>query len=337
MKNILITGGAGFIGSSFVGQELERGNNVIVLDLLTYAGKRENLEWIHKKNWSGKYQLVVGNICDTALVSKLLKENAIEWVVHFAAETHVDNSIKTPGVFIETNVNGTYSMLKASYDYYKNLDEDRKSKFRFHHISTDEVFGDLELDSDEKFNEETPYNPSSPYSASKAGSDHLVRAWHRTYGLPITISNCSNNYGPRQLPEKLIPLMIKNAIEGKSLGIYGDGKNVRDWIHVDDHNRGIRLILEKGKIGETYCIGGNSERNNNEVVNLICEILDELKPKKDGKSYKEQITYIKDRAGHDRRYAIDSTKIQNELGFKRKYKNFEEGLRELINKALIEK
>ena len=235
MKNILVTGGAGFIGSSFVGQEVERGNNVIVLDALTYAGKRENLEWISKKNLSGKYELVVGDIGDTKLVAKLLRENDIELVVHFAAESHVDNSIKAPDVFVKTNVDGTCSMLRASYEYYKDLSEASKLKFRFHHISTDEVFGDLPLDSNEKFNEETPYDPSSPYSASKAGADHLVRAWYRTYGLPVTISNCTNNYGPRQLSEKLIPMMIKNAIEGKALGIYGDGKNVRDWIHVDDH------------------------------------------------------------------------------------------------------
>lgn len=334
MKNILVTGGAGFIGSSFVGQEVKRGNNVIVLDVLTYAGRKENLSWIDKKGWSGKYQLVVGNICDTDLVLKLLKENNINWVVHFAAESHVDNSISNPGIFVETNVTGTYSMLNASLEYYKSLDEAKQEKFRFHHISTDEVFGDLELDSDEKFTEETPYNPSSPYSSSKAGSDHLVRAWNRTYGLPITISNCTNNYGPRQHEEKLIPLMIKNAIEGKNLPIYGDGKNVRDWIHVDDHNNGVRLILEKGKVGETYCLGGNSERNNKQVVDSICNILDDLKPRQDGKSYKEQITYVTDRAGHDRRYAMDCTKIETQLGFKREYKSFEEGLKDLIKNFL---
>lgn len=335
MKNILVTGGAGFIGSSFVGQEVERGNNVIVLDALTYAGKKENLTWIDKKGWAGKYQLFVGNICNTDLVSKLLRENEIEWVVHFAAESHVDNSISNPGIFVETNVTGTYSMLNASLEYYKELKDEEKPNFRFHHISTDEVFGDLELDSDEKFTEETPYNPSSPYSSSKAGSDHLVRAWFRTYGLPITISNCTNNYGPRQHSEKLIPLMIKNALEGKNLPIYGDGKNVRDWIHVGDHNNGVRLILKKGKIGETYCLGGNSERDNNQVVNAICETLDKLKPKKDSESYKEQIVYIKDRAGHDRRYAMDCTKIENQLSFKREYESFEEGLNSLIESKLI--
>ena len=292
------------------------------------------MTWIDNKNWSGKYQLVVGDINDTELVSKLLKENNIEWVVHFAAESHVDNSISNPGIFVETNVNGTYSMLNASLKHYKELSEDTKKKFRFHHISTDEVFGDLDLDGDDKFTEETPYNPSSPYSASKAGSDHLVRAWHRTYGLPITISNCTNNYGPRQHSEKLIPHMVSNALADKALTIYGDGKNVRDWIHVDDHNSGVRLILENGRVGETYCLGGNSERDNNQVVNAICEALDELKPRKDGKSYKEQITYVEDRFGHDRRYAIDCAKIEGELGFKRVYEGFEIGLSDLIGNLL---
>jgi dTDP-glucose 4,6-dehydratase len=253
-----------------------------------------------------------------------MQDHDIDKIIHFAAESHVDNSIKNPDAFITTNINGTHSLLKVALQQYQ-----KKKNFHFHHISTDEVFGDLPLEGNKKFTEETPYNPSSPYSASKAASDHLVRAYYKTYNLPITISNCSNNYGPRQHDEKLIPTIIRKAINGENIGIYGDGKNVRDWIHVDDHNRAVDLILEKGKIGETYCIGGNNELNNNQVVNKICEILDEIKPKSNGKSYKEQISYIKDRAGHDRRYAIDGRKIENELGFKNRV-TFEEGLKKLI-------
>jgi dTDP-glucose 4,6-dehydratase len=330
MRNILVTGGAGFIGSSFVAQEVKFGNNVIVLDALTYAARREYLEYINEENWKGRYKLVVGNICDYDLVLKLLRENDIEWVVHFAAETHVDRSIDDSTVFIETNVLGTQRMLMASLDYYKELEESKKKKFRFHHISTDEVFGHLPLNSNEKFNENTRYHPNNPYSATKAASDHLVRAWYHTYGLPVTISNCTNNYGPRQFYEKLIPLMIKFGIEGKPMTIHGTGNNVRDWIHVDDHNHGVRLILEKGKVGETYYLGGNSERSNKDVVYRIAEILDVLKPREDGKSYTEQISYVKDRPGNDLRYAMDCSKIENELGFKRKYESFEYGLRETV-------
>jgi dTDP-glucose 4,6-dehydratase len=319
MTNLLVTGGAGFIGSSFVGQQVKKGNKVIVLDKLTYAGKKENLTWI-----GNGYELIIGDIIDENLVAKIVQEHDIDKIIHFAAESHVDNSIKNPDAFITTNINGTHSLLKIALQQYQ-----KKPNFHFHHISTDEVFGDLPLEGNDRFTEETPYNPSSPYSASKAASDHLVRAYHKTYNLPITISNCSNNYGPRQHDEKLIPTIIRKAINGENIGIYGDGKNVRDWIHVDDHNRAVDLILEKGKIGETYCIGGNNELNNNQVVNKICEILDQIKPKSDGKSYKEQITYIKDRAGHDRRYAIDGSKIENELGFKNQV-TFEEGLKKLI-------
>lgn len=320
MTNLLVTGGAGFIGSSFVGQQVAKGNRVIVLDKLTYAGKRENLTWIGED----KYKLIVGDILDETLVSKIVTEYDIDKIIHFAAESHVDNSIKNPDAFIATNINGTHSLLKIALAQYK-----KKPNFHFHHISTDEVFGDLPLEGNERFTEETPYNPSSPYSASKAASDHLVRAYYKTYNLPITISNCSNNYGPRQHDEKLIPTIIRKAIAGDEIGIYGDGKNVRDWIHVDDHNRAVDLILEKGKIGETYCIGGNNELDNNQVVNKICEILDQIKPKSEGTSYKAQITYIKDRAGHDRRYAIDGRKIENELGFKNQI-TFKEGLKNLI-------
>lgn len=319
MTNLLVTGGAGFIGSSFVGQQVKKGNKVIVLDKLTYAGKKENLTWI-----GDGYELIIGDIIDENLVEKIIEDNDIDKIIHFAAESHVDNSIKNPDAFITTNINGTHSLLKVALQQYQ-----KKPNFHFHHISTDEVFGDLPLEGNDRFTEETPYNPSSPYSASKAASDHLVHAYYKTYNLPITISNCSNNYGPRQHDEKLIPTIIRKAINGENIGIYGDGKNVRDWIHVDDHNRAVDLILEKGTIGETYCIGGNNELNNNQVVNKICEILDEIKPKLEGKSYKEQITYIKDRAGHDRRYAIDGSKIENELGFKNQV-TFEEGLKKLI-------
>ena len=304
-KNILVTGGAGFIGSSFVGQQVAKGNFVIVLDKLTYAGKKENLTWI-KDN----YKLIIGDILDLTLVTNILKEYNIDNIVHFAAESHVDNSIKDPDSFIQTNINGTHTLLKAALPYKD------KTGFRFHHISTDEVFGDLPLNTQDKFTETTPYNPSSPYSASKAASDHLVRAYYRTYKLPITISNCSNNYGLRQHDEKLIPTIIRKALNNQEIPIYGDGKNVRDWIHVDDHNRAVDLILNKGKIGETYLIGGNNELDNNQVVDIICNLLDQEKAKPDNTSYKDQITYVKDRKGHDRRYAIDDTKIKTELGFK---------------------
>ena len=318
-KNLLVTGGAGFIGSSFVAQQVAKGRNVTVLDKLTYAGHRENLNWI--KNG---YELIVGDIGDKKLVSKILREKKIDAVVNFAAESHVDNSISAPSEFIETNIVGTFALLSSALNYFN---ETQNKNFRFLHISTDEVFG--ELGEIGKFSEETAYAPNSPYSASKAASDHLVRAWNHTYGLPTLITNCTNNYGQRQFPEKLIPHMIRCAIAGKDLPIYGDGKNVRDWIHVDDHNSGVNLVLENGIVGETYCLGGNAERNNNEVVKTICETLDLLKPREDKKSYKEQIIYVKDRAGHDKRYAIDCTKIETKLGFKRKY-NFETGLQETV-------
>ncbi|MDA9230961.1 dTDP-glucose 4,6-dehydratase [Rickettsiales bacterium] len=322
-NNLLVTGGAGFIGSSFVAQQIEKGKKVIILDKLTYAGKEENISWIKSDN----YKFVKGDILDENLINKILKEYDIDVIAHFAAESHVDNSIKNPDAFIQTNINGTHSLLKAALEQ-----QQKKSHFHFHHISTDEVFGDLPLNSVDKFDEDTPYNPSSPYSASKAASDHLVRAYYKTYGLNITISNCSNNYGPRQHLEKLIPNTINRAINNQEITIYGDGKNVRDWIHVDDHNRGVDLILEKGEKGQTYCIGGNQEINNNDIVNIICELLDELKPKIDGLSYKNQITYVKDRAGHDRRYAINDRKIRKELGFQTKIK-FEDGIKKLINNS----
>ena len=319
-QNLLVTGGAGFIGSSFVGQQVAKGNRVIVLDKLTYAGKVENLTWIDKE----KYQLIKGDILNAELVSHIVENYNIAKIIHFAAESHVDNSIKNPDIFIQTNINGTHNLLKIALDQFS-----KNPHFHFHHISTDEVFGDLPLDTDDKFDEETPYNPSSPYSASKAASDHLVRAYYKTYNLPITISNCSNNYGPRQHDEKLIPTIIKKALANQTIPIYGDGKNVRDWIHVDDHNRAVDLILQKGQIGQTYCIGGNQELNNNQVVHKICQILDNSNPKSDGSSYQDQISYVKDRAGHDRRYAIDDKKIREELGFKTQI-TFADGILDLV-------
>lgn len=323
-KNILVTGGAGFIGSTFVAQGVERGDNIIVLDALTYAGHRENISWI---KGSGKHNLVVGNICDKDLVYKLLKENSIDSVINFAAESHVDNSINSSAEFIQTNIVGTHSMLEASRKYWNELAGDKKNNFRFIQISTDEVYGSLELGDGKKFSETTPMNPSSPYSASKAAGDHLARAWFETYELPAIVTNCSNNYGPRQFPEKLIPHMIKCALEGKDLPVYGDGKNVRDWIHVEDHCNGIYLALTKGTVGETYCFGGNAEMQNIDIVETICKILDDIKPA--GKSYSYQIKFVKDRPGHDRRYAIDDSKAESKLGFKRKY-NFNSGLNDTV-------
>ena len=321
--NLLITGGAGFIGSSFVRTAINKGDNAVILDILTYAGHEANLEEV-----KGKYKFVKGNICDQKLVLDILKSESIDAIVNFAAESHVDNSINGSAVFIDTNINGTYNMLEAARKYYIELDETKKNKFRFIHISTDEVYGDLELDEDRKFDEQTSYNPSSPYSASKAASDLLALAWHRTYSLPVIVTNCSNNYGPRQFPEKLIPHMISCALSGKPLPIYGDGKNIRDWIHVEDHCSGVYLAMINGTIGQTYCFGGNAERSNLELVNNLCELLDKLSPNS-SRSYKEQLIFVKDRAGHDRRYAIDDSKAVKELGFKRKY-NFENGLKDTV-------
>ncbi len=324
MSIFLVTGGAGFIGSSFVNQQIQKNHQIIVLDKLTYAGKKENLSWIKSNN----YQLIRGDINDFNLVSKIFSDYKIDKLIHFAAESHVDNSIKDPDAFINTNINGTHNLLKISLQEFN-----KNNNFHFHHISTDEVFGDLELNSTEKFSENTPYNPSSPYSASKAASDHLVRAYNKTYNLPITISNCSNNYGPRQHSEKLIPTIIKKAINNEPIPIYGDGKNVRDWIHVDDHNRAVDLIIEKGKIGQTYLIGGNCELDNNQVVKIICTILDKVKPKADNSSYQTQIKYVTDRKGHDRRYAINDSKIVKELNYQPKF-TFEQGILELIKEYI---
>ena len=324
MKNILVTGGAGFIGSNFVLQEIENGNRIVVLDVLSYAANLDNLKSVENHL---HYTFFKGDIADQALVRKILCEHQIDWVVNFAAESHVDNSISGPEVFIRTNVLGTYHLLWASSKYWE--EKNKPETFCFLHVSTDEVFGDLDLEGDNKFTEETPYAPSSPYSASKAGSDHLVRAWLRTYGLPTIVTNCSNNYGPHQHREKLIPHIITCAVEGKPLPVYGDGKNVRDWIFVGDHCRGIRLALEKGEIGGTYCFGGQAEKENIYVVRKICQILDEMKPRTDGKSYEEQITFVKDRLGHDRRYAIDDTKARREIGFTTD-QDFDQRLRETV-------
>lgn len=322
---LLVTGAAGFIGSSFVREAISKNHSICVLDLLTYAGHIENIEDLIEKKL---IQFIKGDICDFEHNLKILNENNIEAVVNFAAESHVDNSIHGPKDFIQTNIMGTFALLEATRSYWNKLEDAKKVNFRYLQVSTDEVFGSL--GNTGKFSETTAYQPNSPYSASKASSDHLVRAWHHTYKLPTITTNCSNNYGPRQFPEKLIPLMIDHALNGKALPVYGNGSNIRDWIHVEDHSAGVLLALTKGKPGSTYCFGGNSERNNLHVVQTLCKMLDELKPRDNKKSYAEQISFVTDRAGHDWRYAIDDTLAQQELGFTRKYKNFEEGLQHTI-------
>lgn len=326
-KSLLVTGGAGFIGSSFVQKMVQLGHRVVILDAMTYAGHQENLDQIPGKTselgTTGSWKLSVGNICNTPLVTQLLQSNEIDAVVHFAAESHVDRSITGPSAFIETNVIGTFSLLSAATQYWQELKGERKQNFRYLQVSTDEVYGSLGPTG--KFSETTAYAPNSPYSASKASGDHLVRAWFHTYGLPTLTTNCSNNYGPRQYPEKLIPHMIDCALMGKPLPVYGDGGNVRDWIHVEDHCAGVWLALDKGRPGETYCFGGNAERNNLDVVRTICRELDRLQPRKDGKFHETGIAFVTDRLGHDRRYAIDDSKAQTELGFTRNF-NFEQGL-----------
>jgi dTDP-glucose 4,6-dehydratase len=326
-QTYLLTGGAGFIGSTAVAQLVEKGAHVVVLDALTYAGFRENLNWLDGSNHAGSYELVHGSITDGALVARLLKQHKPKAVLNFAAESHVDNSIAAPNEFIQTNIIGTYTMLEAARAYYETLSASEKAEFRFVQVSTDEVYGSL---GDEgKFHEEYPMQPNSPYSASKAAGDHLARAWFHTYGLPTIVTNCTNNYGARQYPEKLIPLMITNALQGGRLPIYGDGLNIRDWIHVEDHASGVLLALMRGTVGETYCFGGNAEKTNMQVVHTLCDILDELRPKANG-SYRDQIVFVEDRKGHDRRYAIDDSKAQRNLGFTRKH-SFESGLRDTVN------
>ena len=328
MRRILVTGGAGFIGSAVCRLLTgEMGYHVINVDKLTYAANLDNLKSVSSLP---NYRFYKQDICNKQAMLEILRKEKADGIMHLAAESHVDRSIDGPGEFIQTNIVGTYAMLEAARQYFSELQGEMKDRFRFHHISTDEVFGDLPFD-DSKFDEETPYNPSSPYSASKAASDHLVRAWHHTYGLPIVISNCSNNYGPYQYPEKLIPLMILNAHNGKPLPVYGTGNNVRDWLHVEDHARALHLVITKGKVGETYTIGGDSERSNLDVVQTICDLVDKLAPPlASGQPRRSLITYVKDRLGHDRRYAIDATRIKNELGWKAQWR-FEDGLRETIN------
>lgn len=323
---ILVTGGAGFIGSNFVLDWLAQSDEpVINLDLLTYAGNLENLASLHGDS---RHIFVKGNIGDFDLVAKLLAEHKVRAVINFAAESHVDRSIHGPEDFIQTNIVGTFHLLEAVRAYWGGLEAEDRANFRFLHVSTDEVYGSLEKD-DPAFAETNRYEPNSPYSASKAASDHLVRAYHHTYGLPVLTTNCSNNYGPYHFPEKLIPLVMLNALAGKPLPIYGDGQQIRDWLYVKDHCSAIRRVLESGRLGETYNVGGWNEKPNLEVVHTLCAILDELKPRADGKSYVEQITYVKDRPGHDRRYAIDATKIERELGWK-PAETFETGIRKTV-------
>jgi dTDP-glucose 4,6-dehydratase len=321
---ILVTGGAGFIGSNFVLDWLAQSDEPIInFDKLTYAGNLNNLSSVRQ---DPRHIFVQGDICDKQQVASLLSTHRPRAIVHFAAESHVDRSIHGPGEFITTNVNGTFSLLEAARAYWSDLSETERPAFRFLHVSTDEVYGSLGPE-DAPFSETTPYAPNSPYSASKAASDHLVRAYHHTYGLPVLTTNCSNNYGPYHFPEKLIPLVISNALAGKPLPIYGDGQNVRDWLYVVDHCAAIRCVLADGKPGETYNVGGWNEKTNLEVVHTLCDILDELAPKSG--SYRDQITYVKDRPGHDRRYAIDAHKIERELGWK-PTESFDSGIRKTV-------
>jgi dTDP-glucose 4,6-dehydratase len=325
-NTILVTGGAGFIGSNFVLQWIEHAASPVVnLDLLTYAGNPANLAALEADS---RYRLIRGDICDAEFVAAALKEQRPRAIVHFAAESHVDRSIADPGAFIRTNVQGTYTLLEQAKRYWSALDDNEKRNFRFLHVSTDEVYGTLHPE-DPAFSETTPYAPNSPYAASKASSDHLARAYFHTYKLPVLTTNCSNNYGPFQFPEKLIPLMILNAFEGKALPVYGDGQNVRDWLYVGDHCSAIRAVLERGQPGQTYNIGGNSERNNLHVVETICDLVDELRPNAAIGSRRKLITFVADRPGHDRRYAIDASKIDRELGWQPVVK-FERGLRETV-------
>ncbi|MSQ53562.1 MAG: dTDP-glucose 4,6-dehydratase [Betaproteobacteria bacterium] len=308
---LLVTGGAGFVGSNFVLDWLARGDEpVVTLDKLTYAGNLANLAPVQN---DGRHTFVRGDICDRGLVAKLLRTHGVRAIVHFAAESHVDRSIHGPADFVQTNMVGTFSLLEEARDYWCGLYAEQRGSFRFLHVSTDEVYGSLGT-TDPAFTESTPYAPNSPYSASKAGSDHMVRAYFHTFGLPVLTGNCSNNYGPMQFPEKLIPLVVLNAIEEKALPVYGDGANVRDWLHVADHCEALRLILDRGRPGETYNVGGSSEYTNLEVVNLICALLDNLSPRQSGR-YAELIQFVTDRPGHDRRYAISAGKIRQELGW----------------------
>lgn len=325
---ILVTGGAGFIGSAVVRHIVNGTSDTVVnVDKLTYAG---NLASVHLVSKSDRYTFEQADICDSGAMEALLNKHQPDVLMHLAAESHVDRSIDGPAAFIETNIVGTYTLLEATRNYWKDLPEARKAAFRFHHISTDEVYGDLH-GTDDLFTETTPYAPSSPYSASKASSDHLVRAWHRTYGLPVIVTNCSNNYGPYHFPEKLIPLMILNALSGKPLPVYGKGNQVRDWLYVEDHARALYKVVTEGVVGETYNIGGHNEKQNIEVVRTLCSLLEELAPNKPAnvKRYEDLISYVTDRPGHDLRYAIDASKIERELGWKPE-ETFESGLRKTV-------
>ena len=323
---ILVTGGAGFIGANFVLDWLNGNDEAVInLDKLTYAG---NLQTLSSLENDPRHLFVQGDIGDRELVGRLLQEHQVRAVINFAAESHVDRSIHGPGEFIQTNVVGTFNLLEAVRAYWNALEGEAKAAFRFLHVSTDEVYGTLSA-TDAPFSESNRYEPNSPYSASKAASDHLVRAWHHTYGLPVLTTNCSNNYGPYHFPEKLIPLVILNALAGKPLPIYGDGQQIRDWLYVKDHCSAIRTVLAQGRLGETYNVGGWNEKANLDVVHTICHILDTLRPKADGTGYAEQITYVQDRPGHDRRYAIDARKLERELGWK-PAETFESGIRKTV-------
>ncbi len=323
---ILVTGGAGFIGSAVVRHIIKNTENeVINIDKLTYAGNLESLAEIDQHE---RYHFAQIDICDAAALTQVFADFKPDLVMHLAAESHVDRSIDGPSEFIQTNIVGTYTLLEVARHYWQNLDETKQQKFRFHHISTDEVYGDLEGTTD-LFTETTSYAPSSPYSASKASSDHLVRAWHRTYGLPVIVTNCSNNYGPYHFPEKLIPLVILNALDAKPLPIYGKGDQIRDWLYVEDHARALYKVVTEGVVGETYNIGGHNEKRNIDVVKTICSILDELRPQANDMPYESLITFVKDRPGHDLRYAIDASKMANALGWKPK-ESFETGIRKTV-------
>lgn len=324
MKTLLVTGGAGFIGANFVLRTVAAGHTVVNLDKLTYAG---NVRTLSSLDGNPRHVFVKGDIGDRDAVAALLDRHRPEAVVNFAAESHVDRSIDGPAAFIETNVVGTLGLLECARDYWRGLDASASGAFRFLHVSTDEVYGSLGAEG--LFTETTPYAPNSPYSASKAASDHLVRAFHHTYGLPTLTTNCSNNYGPYQFPEKLIPLVIQKALAGEALPIYGDGMNIRDWLYVEDHCSAIARVLESGRLGETYNVGGNSERTNLAVVKTICAILDELRPRPDGSPHESLITFVRDRPGHDRRYAIDASKLKDELGWS-PAQTFESGIRATV-------
>ena len=333
MNRIIVTGGAGFIGSAVARHIISNTeDHVCVVDKLTYAGNPENLETV---SGDPRFLFEKADICDKNAMDRIFSEFKPTHVMHLAAESHVDRSIDGPGEFIQTNIIGTYALLESARKYFGTLDDGAKKTFRFHHISTDEVYGDLEGPED-YFRETTPYAPSSPYSASKASSDHLVRAWKRTFGLPTLVTNCSNNYGPYHFPEKLIPLVILHALDGKELPVYGEGLQIRDWLYVEDHARALYLVATSGVPGETYNIGGHNEKRNIDVVKTICSILDELSPRADGRKYEEQIVHVKDRPGHDLRYAIDPSKIARELGWK-PLETFDSGIRKTVEWYLAHK